>query len=69
MPDRRIFDSITETKGVRLPVHKEGDRTTYEYSNGAEVIVEKTAEGDGQRLKEVRTITRARGPRRYFYSR
>jgi len=66
MPTQKIFDTVSETTGNRLPVEKEGARTTFNYSSGAEIVTEVTERGDGRNGREVRTIVSARGPRRYF---
>jgi hypothetical protein len=68
VPVNRVRDTISETEGNRLTVHKDKDTTYFDYSNGAEVIVEKTQDGTPGKLREVRTITKTRGPRKYFYA-
>jgi hypothetical protein len=68
MPVSRVHDTISDTNGDRLTVHKQGDKTYYDYSNGAEVVAEKTEEGTPGKLREVRTISRTKGPRRYWYA-
>lgn len=66
MPDKQIIDTVTQTQGKRMRVHKEGGTTYIPYSNGVELTVEKTDVGDGQRLKEVRTVTKVKTPRTYY---
>ena len=69
MPVSKVHDTITDTDGKRLTVHKDGERTYYDYDSGAEVVTEKTDEGVPGKLREVRTITKTKGPRRYWYAR
>ena len=71
MVARNVHDTISDKDGTRLRVYKEKDRTYIPYSNGAEVVVEKTGDGtraaDGRMvMKEVRTVVSAKGPRTYF---
>jgi hypothetical protein len=60
--NREIFDTISETRGERMSVVKGGSTTHVPYSNGIELTWEKTEEGDGTRLKEVRTLTKTKAP-------
>ena len=66
--NRVVYDTISETKGERLSVHKDEKRgeTIVPYSNGAEVTWQRTAVGDDGRLKEIRTVTKITTPHKMF---
>lgn len=63
MPSDRVVDTVTDKTGHRQKIHKEGTTTAYEYTSGHEVIVEKSAEGNGRGLKEVREVRRVFSPK------
>jgi hypothetical protein len=66
-----VRDTISETTGRRMHVEKQGDTTYVPYTSGAELVIEKTGDAvvsqSGRPLmREVRTITKAKAPRKGF---
>ena len=67
MPARTIHDTISDTTGRRERVEVDSDkRRSIQYSNGVELIVEKTGDGVPGVMKEVREITRVKTPHKMF---
>lgn len=64
MVAKRITDTMTDTQGSRLKVHRDRDGTTYyPYSNGTEIVTRPSGgpSKDGK-LKGVKQVVKATSP-------
>jgi len=58
-----LTDTTNDKVGARQKIWKEGNTTSYEYTSGHEIEVEKSGEGNSGGLKEIREVRRITSPK------
>lgn len=69
MPARTLHDTITDKTGTRIKVEgKKNDELSYQYSNGAEVIMKVSGEGVPGVMNPMKEAVRVYAPKGKTYS-